>query len=131
MDNSTQYITYLFICNIFIIPSNCNYYVRCTLISILYGFTYLQTTLIHAFAATSNIYCYCHFVPRKIVNIFCFLKSLYSMFHLCFQSMSVILISSHVTMVSVFLNHTSVMMNMTVQMIVTKNMDVHKVGLYQ
>ena len=37
----------------------CNYYVRCTLISILYGFTYLQTTLIHARClATSNIYIY-------------------------------------------------------------------------
>ena len=34
----------------------CNYYVRCTLISILYGFTCLQTTLIHACClATSNI----------------------------------------------------------------------------
>ena len=32
----------------------CNYYVRCTLISILYGFTYLQTTLIHA-RCLSNI----------------------------------------------------------------------------
>ena len=37
-----------------------------------------------------------------------------------FQSLSVILVSSHVTMVSVYLHHMSVMMNMTAQMAVMK-----------
>ena len=45
----------------------CNYYVRCTLISILYGFTYLQ---IHACClATSNIYCIVYIPIRNCSTV--------------------------------------------------------------
>ena len=41
-----------------------------TLISILYGFTYLQTTLIHACClATSNIYMYTYICTCTVVCI--------------------------------------------------------------